>query len=227
MAATFWTGWPRHTYPAFTTILAGLGLMFIRELVADLIGLALIIGGGIALISVSYQHLLRATRSPQQQRRRRRLLVTYLFVGLSVAFSIWRTVEHQWPKQPPTPNTIRVKYSSTQTVQISNEPGEYISSLNLDNVGALVYIGGPNDLNAIRLGLATGVPKTVDRPGGKARGLTVIPYSREFVFHRTQSPAHTIEIGDRRFRVALLWITDKSTPTHPLFMEYRFGINEE
>ncbi len=139
------------------------------------------------------------------------------------------------------------QYSSQQTIQISSVPGNYNETLNLDNVAALVQ-SGEASRDAVQMVLPATPPLTVAQPkageqyrvGGGAvsgvpsagtpgidiRSARTFDASSEFIFDRARNSVHVVQVGRRRFRVALNEINDESTSAQML-MEYVFGISEE
>jgi hypothetical protein len=146
-------------------------------------------------------------------------------------------------------DSFHLKYSSTQVVQRSNEPG-YKDELHLAEVATMFSCGGDRD--SIQMVLAASPPLTIDNPrpgdsykmpgGITVKGLDKLPPSisiemrdvrvatgdKSFIFNRLKpsSMQHIVEVASRRFKVTLLGITDHSTKSKAL-LEYTFGISEE
>jgi len=235
--------WPKHSWTMTALLLTGVGLMFQGQLIADIVGIALIAVGGGLLTWICWKQKVsgtwnRATR--EAQRRYRQGLATCIFV-LSLGIPGFQIYGH-YIAGPPS---VRIKYSSTQVIQMVNEPGRDFPRLNLDNVGLLVPAGAAS-LNSIQLHLAIRPPVSVEvlekgkrypsgdgdlqldwAPGWDVRGYRSFLSDREFTFDRNQSPTHVVEVGGRRFKVTLTWIADKSTPPALRFVEYTFAITEE
>jgi hypothetical protein len=162
-------------------------------------------------------------------------------VLLAVArFGIWT-----WPK-PTQTVSIRLKYSSRQTVRLSQEPGEYNETINLDNA-AILALGDPSDSESVTMLMQSEAPRTITNPkfgqeyrSGKEtvvispvdRGkteitdLTMSAFSGQFHFDTSANRVQLIRMGDREFRVSLDAINDKSTEGRML-IEYVFGISEQ
>lgn len=152
---------------------------------------------------------------------------------------------------PPAPakQSLRLKYSDTQVVQVSSAPGNYNVTLNLDNTGVALHQFGLANLDAVEMVASSSPLLTIDRPraGEKySAGDTIVkfpaadtpgvfiesariyPSGRSIVFDRTTSATatFTIEVDDRKFRIVLMAVRDKSKGKHKL-LEYTFGISEE
>lgn len=150
----------------------------------------------------------------------------------------------------PSEYTVRIKYSSRQIVEVSNAPGNYNDTLNLDNAGTMVEVG-PSDHNTIHMILTDATPLTIERPQADVRyqaGRGVSSYfpaagspwidirdarsidatgSKEYIFTRFGAGrSHLVAVRMRKFRVSLDAVNDRSKPGHML-IEYVFGISEE
>ena len=161
-------------------------------------------------------------------------------VLLAVAwFGIWT-----WPR-PTQPASIRLKYSSRQTVQLSQQPGDYNETINLDNA-AILALGDPSDSESVTMLLQSEAPRTITNPkfGQKYRSgkktliispvdrgkteitdLTISAFSGQFHFDTSANRVQLIRVGDREFRVSLDAINDKSEKY--ILIEYVFGISEQ
>jgi hypothetical protein len=135
---------------------------------------------------------------------------------LAVArFGIWT-----WPK-PTQPASIRLKSSSRQIVQLSQQPGDYNETINLDNT-AILALGDPADTESVTMLLQSEAPRAITNPkfgqkyrSGKEtvvlspsdRGKTEITdlkiqaFSAQFHFDTSANRVHLIRVGDREFRV--------------------------
>ena len=164
--------------------------------------------------------------------------------------------EQDTTRQPPLPAapvatvSVRLKYSSTQTIELSSVPGDYNETLNLDNAGTMTQVGTAN-LQEVGMVLMSSPSLRIERPNGKTsyqasadgvtfdfpaadkqgvtiRGAKVFQASAEdsFVFNRFKAQSHIVSVGQRKFRVMLMEIRDKSRKKHRL-IQYTFGINEE
>jgi hypothetical protein len=143
------------------------------------------------------------------------------------------------------PASIRTKYSSQQTIEISNVPGKYNRTLNLDNVatlqltapftGSLVTLAWPTTPT---FEISKPIPgQRYEFPGGDAylefapgmvtRYATLIGPSRNIQFDAASNQSHLLRVRDRVFRVTLESIKDKREPGYLMFFEYVFGISEE
>ncbi len=160
--------------------------------------------------------------------------------------------EHQLAEShsEDAPVVVRPKYSSRQTVQVSGIPGNYNDTLYLDNettmvqawdatleeVGMVLTTSSPLWVDKPKTG--TGYPSgpdgsTIEFPAAETPGIEIRSArtlydqgGNYFLFHRFKATTHVVTVGERRFRVTLLGIRDKSAEKHML-IEYTFGISEE
>ncbi len=184
------------------------------------------------------------------------ILIAITFAGVASRFTAKRetdakpgppTGDSQPPPSLSAEQSLRLKYSSMQVIQISNEPGDYNETLNLDSAATMIHSGAAS-LDSIEMVLPASTPLTVDSPkaghnypvggGGTVRfpaadtpgisikSATMLDITGSFVFDRFKSGTKIIEVGKRQFRVALMAVRDKSTGKHKL-VEYTFGISEE
>ncbi len=157
--------------------------------------------------------------------------------------AIWKSEARQVPdkldratdaESKPTaqpPISIRLKYSSRQTIEIANVPGDYNQSLNREVVTLVwpilpsVTIAEPKGEEKYRV--PGGVIVTVPQAGNglEVRGLT-IAQGPLITFDSTHS-SRLFLIGERLFRVSLVDIRDKSNAEHQMFLQYEFAISEE
>jgi hypothetical protein len=143
---------------------------------------------------------------------------------------------------PTTFQTTRMTYSSRQILQISNVPGNYNQTLNLDNVATL-RVSAPFNSHVVTLLWPTSPPITVIQPkagekyrvpssdqtfrfgGMTARGLTLVGPAQRITFDDTHG-VHLIRVGERIFRVSLEDRRDKTTQGQIFSFEYEFAISE-
>jgi hypothetical protein len=140
--------------------------------------------------------------------------------------------------------SVRLKFSSTQSIEVSNEPG-HNDTVRLDNAGVLVQ-HGEADLERVRMVLAELAPLTIRTPDARTRypsapgRFTQLPGAGSpdidvgewssvsgpsFMFHRWNAQAHTISAGQRVFEVRLLEVDDRSDSERDLTI-YTFGVSE-
>jgi hypothetical protein len=149
-------------------------------------------------------------------------------------------------KQDQLPASVRIKYSSRQVLQMSNVPGEYPRTLNLDNVATLLLFLGPANHEAVTLSwprlptVTIAEPRsdqTYKVPGGaiqtpqagqgiEMRGLTMMAGPAKSITFQVSAPVRFIRVGERIFRVSLESVRDKSSSGNGL-LEYEFAISEE
>jgi hypothetical protein len=174
-------------------------------------------------------------------------------VGAVVGVGYWFIINRvgasiNTSEKPPSAPVVRVLYSSTQTVEISSAPGPYNETLNLDNIATMVQADEWNH-DAIGMILQELPPLIVDKPkageGYKDEkgnsivtnpdnnssihiaNLTIIAGGTKYLFSRS-SPIHFIQIGERRFRITLQSIRDKSNDKKKKrLIAYTFGISEQ
>jgi hypothetical protein len=164
------------------------------------------------------------------------------FVSTAVA----RVFVGGWFSRRREPETVeyatRIKHSSQQLITRSNDPSLDKGVLNLDNLATLVPFARW-DHDCVLLMLSKTAVLTVANP---QKGVSYAPNSfviiappeveianlkimsgesQQFLFSRGD-PVHVVEIGKRKFRVALQAINDNSTPQQKLF-HYSFSISEE
>jgi hypothetical protein len=146
------------------------------------------------------------------------------------------------------PQSVRVKYSSRQVLQMSNVPGDYNQVLNLDNVAAL-YLLAPLSREAVTLLWPTlpivtvAEPKADEQykvPGGgtvqvpqagrglEMRGLTLMGgQAQTIAFDLDEHHIRLVRVGERIFRISLESIHDKADADRSMFLEFEFAISEE
>lgn len=183
---------------------------------------------------------------------------TYAFIAVA---GLWQTKVLPFvSKKPPSlsPLTwavlrtapvpmVRIRYSSTQVVEISSAPGNYNEVLNLDNVATMRQA---DEATQDQIGMALFIESTsvtIDKPKGKPgyadgagnvvrvvpggetgaqfKNLTITGLGKKYVFDRFGASAHVVEVGQRRFRISLQSIRDKSNGKQKLLI-YTFGISE-
>jgi hypothetical protein len=140
--------------------------------------------------------------------------------------------------------SIRIKYSNKQVITISNVPGDYNQSLNLDNTATLVPTG-PHNNEFVTLTWPSGATLTISEPvagdhyklpgtdaeiefgtGATYRDATLIGPSRNVLFNTGEHRVRLLRAQERVFRVALDSIRDKHSTDRPMFFEYTFIISE-
>lgn len=155
-----------------------------------------------------------------------------------------------WPSPPERLKfaTIRPAYSSRQVLQVSSFPGNYNSTLNLDNVAEL-RLTDPFNGESVTLGWFSSPPVTIAQPqpgkpyevpGGGASiqvggpgieigALTMMEPPLLTIKFDFLHPVELIRVGERIFRVALVSATDKADAKAKIvmFFEYEFAISEE
>ncbi len=171
--------------------------------------------------------------------------IRFLFVILTVTLIViaqfylgfWSETQ-----APPTPMaSVRIKYSSRQTLQLSPTavPSEQV--LNLDNT-ALLRLHVPYNLHSVTLALLKDAPLTIAEPqAGKTyehsggimtfsigKGIQnfatyAIASTYEFT---TRNPVQIIRVKDRAFQVKLDEINERSSKDIPR-TDYVFAISEE
>jgi hypothetical protein len=169
-----------------------------------------------------------------------KVALSIILLTLIVAVA-WTPVQDKY-RQQKTPQRVLVKFSSTQTIQISSSPGPYNEHLNLDNVAVLTQTGA-FDRDSITLALLVSPPLGVvnpkaseqydgsqlpaaGHPGMKTKNLEVRTLGDRFTFHRMNSPRATVKVAGREFVITLMRVDHKSTPRHKL-LEYTFGASEQ
>jgi hypothetical protein len=86
------TGWPKHSWAAVGALITGASFMFIGRLLADVIGIVLVLCGGIALIALCLNR--EATGDNQKRRRRRQIALASVLSVAMLAFAIVETTLH-------------------------------------------------------------------------------------------------------------------------------------
>jgi hypothetical protein len=131
---------------------------------------------------------------------------------------------------------------------MSNVPGEYNRTLNLDNVATLLLFA-PFNREAVTLSWPTlptvsiAEPKADEKykvPGGtgrvqlpqagkgmEVRGLTMMGGPVKTIEFELGNPVRFVRVGERIFRVSLESVRDKSNSEYAMFLEYEFAISEE
>lgn len=177
----------------------------------------------------------------QRTRRLRtplKIVVTTLLLGLCVF--AWKVTEHtgatDMPVQSAQQSRQGHKYSSTQVIQWSDEPGNYTDSGNLDNVATLVVVGTPS-IEAVELLLPADAPRQTDfkpgdmKPGGPpvVTSQTVFSGGLRFTFGPNgPNRSHIVAVASRRFLVTLLAVKSAPTPSgDTVVLTYTFGISEQ
>jgi hypothetical protein len=148
----------------------------------------------------------------------------------------------------PAEHAVRFKYSSQQVIAISNDPAGHNDSLNLDNVATMTQ-GQEATANEVGMFLISSPPLTVDKPTAEGKyeigggyyvqfpaageswidiaGAKFHQGGEKYLFNRFGSSSHVVEVGARRFRVALVDMKDESNKEQKLWrMVYTFGISE-
>jgi hypothetical protein len=153
------------------------------------------------------------------------------------------------PSSPKTPTSMRLKYSSTQIVEVMYGRPGYPGKLTLDNEGSMIQMGAANR-ESVTLILPTNPLLKVDTPkadehyptGGRLSAVfpaagqpgmkisSAVMFSstagQEYTFDRLKCPMHIVKVGARSFRIMLQEVRDKSTETVKHYT-YKFGISEE
>jgi len=151
------------------------------------------------------------------------------------------------PETHQEAGSIRVKYSSSQVVQASDEPPsdgrDYNHTLNLDNIATLVLIRDDDapptylSLERVKMVMPLEALRRVDTPFEKKAppgslqitSTTLIPGGVMFIFERSgPNRTHIVVVGARRFRVMLLNVRSEPTSSKDTVLyTYAFGISEE
>jgi len=131
----------------------------------------------------------------------------------------------------PAPNVVaatHIAYSSRQVLEISNIPGGYNQTLNLDNVATL-RLAAPFNRESVTL-LWTTLPSiTIDEPPQFPPIITrgeVIARGSQYITFDVEHPVQLIRVDGRIFGVSLEDIHDKKTPDRIFWFEYDFAISE-
>jgi hypothetical protein len=90
-----------------------------------------------------------------------KVALSIILLTLIVAIA-WTPVQEKY-RQQNTERRVLVKFSSTQTIQISSSPGHYNEHLNLDNVAVLTQTGAC-DRDSITLAFIVSPPLGVTNP---------------------------------------------------------------
>lgn len=140
----------------------------------------------------------------------------------------------------------RVRYSSTQVLEIANAPGDYAQKINLDGTETL-SLGASFDLNTVTLTWSDSPTLSIAHPKPEVpytfpgdsdmsvvfgsdiefNGVVIRIYPVNMDFNTTTQRTKLVRVGDRVFRLTLKDIKDKSDATHAMFLAYTFLITEE
>lgn len=166
-----------------------------------------------------------------------RTSIKVLAIGVLLALSglAWKVTDPTDPTETQGQQP-RIKHSSTQVVQWSDEPGDYNQSVNLDNLAALVLVGTPS-MEAVELLLPKEAPRQTDykpgdmKPGGPpvVTSLTRFSGGTQFRFGADEgSRSHVVAVASRRFLVTLLSVKSATTASgDAALLTFTFGIAEQ
>ena len=90
--------WPRHSFPAFSIALIGVGLMFVGQLLADIWGIVLILTSGMVLTYVCFRQRQNSKSSNQRAASTRRTRGAVLFTAMLLIFAGYQMLIHQAPR---------------------------------------------------------------------------------------------------------------------------------
>src|SRR5262249_12649523 len=88
--------WPNGTGACVAAVIAGVAMLFWRLLVAGIIGMILILGGGVFLLWEAWPR--KGLAPPQQRRRKHQASVAALITVACFLFAVYRTWLDFWPE---------------------------------------------------------------------------------------------------------------------------------